>query len=217
MFKIKLSFCSGSAIELLRVDCTIGDKPSLISVRGKTNGAYQGAGTFQWSSAVRAVACIFLRAKLLDQSASGEPMLSGEAGSLAASLDYAITKQPAWITDMFGISALGEGLAKRLFRVTNSHRKRGGPVAVSLNLQSCSPKQIEVVFDHLPVVDPEQLRAMLKNIETRHPQRASSRVGEVRALSPSEPSVHGRYCRWPLDSSDPSQIARGKKISSLCF
>lgn len=186
MFKIKLTFCSGSTVELIRVDCSVVDKTPLISVRGKTNGAYRGAGTFQWSSAVRAVACIFIRAKLLDESSAGEPMLSGEANSLAASLDYAITKHPAWMLDMFGVSSLGESLAKRLFRVTNSHRKRSGPVAVSLNTLSCPPHHIEIALDGSSVTDPEQLRMMLRAIERHRVERGSSGSREKSAPSDAE-------------------------------
>jgi len=165
MFKIKLTFCSGSAIELFRVDCSNGQSASLTSVRGKTAGAYRGAGTFHWSSAVRATACLFLKAKISDEPVRLEPMLSGGAGSLAASLDYALTKQPGWIMDMFGVSSSGKTQARRLFRVTNSHRKRGGPVSISLNSHVCPRDCIEIVLDGKSIAAPEVLRSMLERIE----------------------------------------------------
>lgn len=166
MFRIRLTFSSTRDVELFRVDCVDGERPPVTCIRGKTNGAYRGAGTFQWSSAVRAVACVFLKAKLLADLPSSEPMLSGEALSLAASLDYAITKQPAWIVDMFGVSSSGQSMARRLFRVTNSHRKRGGPVSISLNIHKCPPAYVEVVLDGRTVHDPEQLRDLVNRIET---------------------------------------------------
>lgn len=166
MFRIRLTFSSTRDVELFRVDCVDGERPPVTCIRGKTNGAYRGAGTFQWSSAVRAVACVFLKAKLLADLPSSEPMLSGEALSLAASLDYAITKQPAWIVDMFGVSSSGQSMARRLFRVTNSHRKRGGPVSISLNIHKCPPACVEVVLDGRTVHDPEQLRDLVNRIET---------------------------------------------------
>jgi hypothetical protein len=85
MFGIKLVFFSGANIELLRVDFANGSHPTITSIRGKTNGAYRGAGTFQWSSAVRGMASLFLKAKLTEDFQAIEPMLSGKERSLAAS------------------------------------------------------------------------------------------------------------------------------------
>jgi hypothetical protein len=165
MFKIRLSFCSGTAIELLRVDCSNGQSDTLTCVRGKTGGAYRGVGTFHWSSGVRAVASLFLRALMIDETTSREPMLSGGAKSLAASLDYAITKRPSWLLDMFGVSSNGRTHARRLFRVTNSHRKRGGPVSVSINLHVCPKDCIEVLLDGKLVSAPETLQSILKSVD----------------------------------------------------
>ena len=165
MFRIKLTFCSDSAIEMLRVDCSIGNEAPRICVRGKTVGAYGSVGTFQWSSAVRATACLFMKVKLLDETAWVEPMLSGGAKSLAASLDYALTKQPGWILDMFGVSAGGKTYARRLFRVSNSHRKRGGPVGISLNPHLCAKNCVEVVLDGNLIEAPDILRTMIDAIE----------------------------------------------------
>ncbi len=180
MFKIRLVFCSGTAIELIRVDCSNGQSGPLTCVRGKTSGAYRGVGTFHWSSGVRAVASLFLRALLIDETTSREPMLSGGAKSLAASLDYAITKQPSWIVDMFGVSSNGRTQARRLFRVTNSHRKRGGPVSVSLNIQVCPKRCIEVLLDGKVIDCPEMLLTMLKTIEGNQPTAGATNIEEAR-------------------------------------
>jgi len=175
MFKVKLTFCSGARIELLRVDLSHVGINNFTSVRGKTSGAFWGAGTFQWSAAVRAVACIFLKAKLWDEGRNGEPMLTGHAKSLAASLDYALTKQPAWIVEMFGASATGRCQAKRLFRVTNSHRKRPGPVCLSLNLHACPTHGVEIVLDGRTVTNLDELRTMLNEVESYGLQDRSSK------------------------------------------
>lgn len=192
MFKVKLTFCSGVTIELLRVDLSHVGANTQISVRGKTSGAFRGAGTFQWSSAVRAVASIFLKAKLSDEGSNSDPMLIGEAKSLAASLDYALTKQPTWILDMFGVSANGRCQAKRLFRVTNSHRKRPGPVCLSVNLHACPIDCVEIVLDGQTMTNPEELRAMLSEIESYGPRNRSSTKGELEAHSDSEPQPDTR-------------------------
>jgi len=180
MVTMRLTFCSGETIELLRVDCSHERGATLTCVRGKTSGAYRGVGTFQWSSAVRGMACLFLQAKLVDDASRFEPMLRGGAKSLAASLDYALTKQPAWIVDMFGVSAGGNSLAKRLCNVTNSHRKRGGDVCVSLNPRVCPPNCVEVVLDGRVVDTPEILRTMLASIEDHESAAAALREEEKR-------------------------------------
>ena len=191
MFKMKLTFCSGHTTELLRVDCLNNGSGPLTSVRGKTHGAYRAVGSFQWSSAVRGMACVFLSAKLLDDLAPGEPMLTGEAKSLAASLDYALTKQPTWILDMFGVSLSGRTHARRLFRVTNSHRKRGGPVALSLNLYVCPPQCIEIVLDGQSVHSPEILRSMLQSIKNYSPKEGASNQNEfIPSLAPIVEGSH---------------------------
>jgi hypothetical protein len=190
MFRIKLLFFSGANIELLRVDFANGSHPIITSIRGKTNGAYRGAGTFQWSSAVRGMASIFLKAKLIADLNPVEPMLSGEERSLAASLDYAITKKPNWLLDMFGVSAQGVATARRLFKVSNSHRKRGGPVSISLNLCACPPHGIEIVLDGKPVQTQEAFRQMLAHIESYRPGcRASTCDGTSRASGAQYPHL----------------------------
>jgi hypothetical protein len=205
MFKIKLSFSTGNSIELIRVDCLNGSNAPRISVRGKTYGAHQGAGTFQWSPAVRATACIFLKAKLWSELPPGEPMLSGESGSLAVSLDYAIAKQPGWLLDMFGVMANGRTNARRLFNITNSHRKRSGPVSLSLNPHACPPHYLEIYLDGTSVNSSSVLRGMLTAIESHRSSRPPSK-GETSAgtrdLSPpereDEPRVTG--CAWQQTS-----------------
>jgi hypothetical protein len=137
------------------------------------------------------VAALFLRALLMDESTSREPMLSGGAKSLAASLDYALTKQPSWIVDMFGISSNGRTHAKRLFRVTNSHRKRSGPVSVSINLHVCPKRCIEVLLDGKVVNCPETLLTMLKTVEGRGGTAGATEIdGEQEFLHVRESSRH---------------------------
>lgn len=191
MFKIRLSFCSGGPIELFRVDCSSGQAETLTCVRGKTAGAYRGVGTFQWSAGVRAMACLLLRAMLVDEATRLEPMLSGGAKSLAASLDYALAKQPSWIVDMFGVSSNGKSQAKRLFRVTNSHRKRGGPVSVSLNPHVCPKHRVEVLLDGKLVETPERLRAMLETIEANEEvARPADGDEQLTSLYARKPTKH---------------------------
>ncbi|MFN8390324.1 MAG: hypothetical protein U0136_08550 [Bdellovibrionota bacterium] len=120
----------------------------IISVRGKTPGAYRrGDATFQWTQAVQALCIFFLRCA--EGHARGrhdtlEPVLSGDAGSPAASLDYAIGKPPAWLIEMFGESRAGEPYVRRVVARTNPERKRGGDVELSLNHAALPPHSIRI-------------------------------------------------------------------------
>jgi hypothetical protein len=74
----------------------------------------------------------------------GRTVLAGARGSSIASLDYAISKQPCWLTDMFGTDSFGISLVRRLILRTNPERKRPGPVFLSLNTRYLDPSMIEV-------------------------------------------------------------------------
>lgn len=120
-------------------------------VRGKGVGAYANCSTFQWTKGVQALCLLVLRAKT--QETLSEPHLSGEATSLAASLDYAIDKQPSWLSDMLGWDSKGNPLAKRIIRRSNPGRKRNGPVALSLSQNFVESASINIFLDGTLVVD----------------------------------------------------------------
>ena len=107
----------------------------LVSVRGTT--APPQAGTFRWSSGVRAVSVLLTRQAIISEArrnghANGDvaAAIDGHGDSLAASLDYALSKQPLWLQDMFGVTPHGKAISKLLFRRMNPDRKRPGPVTV---------------------------------------------------------------------------------------
>ena len=107
----------------------------LVSVRGTT--APPQAGTFRWSSGVRAVSVLLTRQAIISDArrnghSTGDAAaaIDGHSDSLAASLDYALSKQPLWLQDMFGVTPHGKAISKLLFRRMNPDRKRPGPVTV---------------------------------------------------------------------------------------
>lgn len=167
---IQLSFAkAGSqAVELLAVHYRpTGWPEELLSVRGRTAGAYGNAGTFQWTAAVQGVCAVLLKAILHDKMADSQPYISGERSSIAASLDYALAKGPAWLFDMFGVTSLGGLRAKRLFRITNPSRKRPGPVVVSLNTNILPSSNIRVTLNGTPVEDTCLLLRMVESFLER--------------------------------------------------
>jgi hypothetical protein len=164
-YKMTMDFY-GQVGELTRVMVSTPSADVLRSVRGKTTGAYgEAIGTFQWTSAVRALCAILVRAKLASVEGSNPTPILGGAGSLASSLDYAICKQPNWLAEMFGTLPNGECAAKRLFRVTNSCRKRPGPVAVGLNPNLLPAQDIQLFWEGSPCADGQTLRLLLDQIE----------------------------------------------------
>ena len=158
-----------------------------ITVRGKTPGAFKQVGTFQWTAAVRALSILFVKAKLL--SALGEDpnhaIVSGSHGSLAASLDYAITKKPAWLEEMFGTNACGIARGQRLFNRSNSHRKRPGPVVLGLNVHAISPVNISITNNGKVVECTDLLNEMLINLTGSHGDEpsAGSFLGHMHQLA----------------------------------
>ena len=142
-----------------------------ISVRGKTAGAFKGAGTFQWTSAVRGLCLLFVKAALAHRypSNGNTGHIVGFQSSLAASLDYAITKQPFWIRDMFGLDSKGNTLAQRLIARTNPNRKRPGPVILGLNERALPCESIDIRWNGEKVEQFEALHTLLLCLgETEH-------------------------------------------------
>jgi hypothetical protein len=168
---LELSFTSdlSAEIELSRV-CykQAGDAPERVCVRGKSGGVYRSAGSFQWTSAVQALCAVCLSAVLHDKRpAEWKPYLAGKRGSLASSLDYALSKMPNWLEEIFGSNSLGAPRARRIFLTTNPNRKRPGPVIISLNPVLLPAEQIVIFLDGKPVVDASDLGEIANHLLQR--------------------------------------------------
>ena len=139
-------------------------KRECVSIRGKTSGAYRRCGTFQWTTAVRAIAIMFLKAKLHEMAISVDPRLIGVQDSLASSLDYALSKETNWIGEMFGYESNARATARRLFKVTNPNRKRPGPVVIAINDNLLTAKNITILSNSLEITRSELLSEMIDSI-----------------------------------------------------
>ena len=174
-------FEGSSRIELVNSEVRIvGVARTLTCIRGKTAGAYITCGSFQWTSGVRGVCAAFLRFLLSEGSDVVDFCLIGGKSSLAASLDYAISKGPAWLGEMFGNGVGGNQLARRMFKITNPNRKRPGPVAISVNKNVVSADQVRIYWDGKLVTESSQLYSMLLGIEE---QGAESQARAVEGLA----------------------------------
>ncbi|MFM1848369.1 MAG: hypothetical protein RL417_1843 [Pseudomonadota bacterium] len=139
----------------------------ITSVRGKTAGALSGAGSFQWTSAVRALSALMVRGALAarEKADPNHAALSGAAQSLASTLDYALSKQPLWTVEMCGVDQCSQAYLRRLFLRTNPERKYPGPVIINLNTRALPGDNIQVWWDGQRVVESERLHELLSRIE----------------------------------------------------
>lgn len=160
MALVEPHFVGGANPELFETSSKLTPGATCGAVRGKTSGAYRGYGTFQWTSAVKAVCVALLPAKIW-AGESGKTAFSGEKGSLAASLDYALSKEPNWLGELFGFTAGGGLMARRLFLVSNPNRKRPGPVVIVLNERVLASQDIAVSLDGRPVSSVEDWGSLL--------------------------------------------------------
>lgn len=161
---LKLHFVGREGPSLFHTEFVFGST-RCSAVRGKTSGAFTGHGSFHWSIAVRALGVLAIKTTLAAQGHPCDPFLVGEKGSLAASLDYAISKETQWLVDVFGLS---DGLTpnlRRIFRRTNSGRKRSGPVAISFAKPLLRPGGIVIRWNSLDVVTIDDLNILLSKID----------------------------------------------------
>ena len=177
-------FEGSSRIELVKTEVRIvGVARTLSCIRGKTAGAYVSYGSFQWTSGVRGVCAALLRFVLSEAGDTVDFCLVGGKGSLAASLDYALSKGPSWLGEMFGSGIGGSQLARRIFKITNPNRKRPGPVAISVNKNVVSVDQVQIYWDNKLVTDLTQLYAMLVGVEEQGVEGGGRTSERLEALS----------------------------------
>ena len=158
-------FRTKQGYELVHTKFTSFSGDPLQCVRGKTAGAFRGAGSFQWTSAVRAISALFLRHLISQQIPTVDNQISGGHSSLASSLDYALSKAPRWLCEMFGTYQNGQITAKRLFLTTNPNQKRPGPVIIAINEAAIAPGDVRVIVDGREVLDPKLLLSILDEVE----------------------------------------------------
>ena len=171
---LKLHFVGNDVPSLFQTEFVFGSM-RCSAVRGKTSGAFAGQGSFHWSIAVRAFSVLAIKTNLASRGYPCDPILVGEKGSLAASLDYAISKETHWLVDVFGLS---EGLSpnfRRIFKRTNSGRKRSGPVAISFAKPLLHPGGVAIRWNSFDLGTTNELHTLL------------SRVGAVELSSVMEP------------------------------
>lgn len=185
--ELRLWFQRRPTVELVQVEFHRAGLPVLRSFRGKAAVISTDAGLFQWTSAVKAFAQLavgFVAARggdAHDRSASSFT-IEGEAGSAAATLDYAISKPTAWILDLFGRESNGKAFARHLFKRENSERKLPGPVRITLASAFSEPGAVRIFFDGRELLTPDQADRLARELQPS-PQPPSKGAPKTAALT----------------------------------
>ena len=104
----------------------------------------------------------------LQGSSSDDCILQGGTGSLAASLDYAISKEPNWLTEMFGVDVTGRPVASRIFKRSNSGRKLPGPVTIALNPSVIGHSRTRLYWDAHLLTESDQIQNIATQLGKIH-------------------------------------------------
>ena len=144
------------------------------AVRGKTIGAFQATVTFQWTAAVQALAVLLLNSVAENANGNCEYVLTGGAGSLAASLDAAILKRSSWL-DLFGWDSNGQQFCTQVICRSNPGLRRLGPVAMALNREILAPNAVAVHVGNKRVTDCSALIEYASDIESQWASKRQQR------------------------------------------
>ncbi len=205
---VSLYFSHRTSPELIKTEFNHPNLSSrLTSNRGKgVSGDKEGS--FQWTAAVQALSVLMVRAAVsqaVDSSDEILPRLVGEKGSLAASLDYALDKQPNWLVEMFGVDANGVSLLRRFLDRVNSGCKYAGPVTISLRNTLIQDRPIRIYLNDEPVSHRRDLIFLLRELEkacgaldTEIPRQPLLASPEVRDLKKESVDEHKGLFRTPI-------------------
>ncbi|RIL07274.1 MAG: hypothetical protein DCC75_10145 [Proteobacteria bacterium] len=126
----------------------------LHALRGKGFDLNSGEGSFQWSAALQGLCLLLLGARI---NLGGDASISGQRGSPASSLDYALTKGTSWLRDLFGSDSRGNLLAQRLIKRSNTECKKGGEVKLALNQEFLSRSNVRIYLNGKRIDSEEKL------------------------------------------------------------
>ncbi|NLF25945.1 MAG: hypothetical protein GX589_09865 [Deltaproteobacteria bacterium] len=209
MTKLELWFVESGSVHLEKTSFShpLLDKKQE-AYRGKSSGAFANSHSFQWSPAVRSLSLLLLQTAAWSRNSKdadplSAPRLVGADHTLASSLDYAVSKLPLWLMDMFGLDSRGNALARRLIRRTNPERRRGGNCVLALNLNMLPADKIHIFLNEQAVHDGRQLELLSTKMMAAY--------GTKRTSTPLIKSVDGPKSGPSADtapSEDAAEIRR---------
>lgn len=171
---------------------------SISSLRGAALGS---AARFKWSPAVRSLAHFFIRAAQLRVEGfdSNTPILSGVQGSTAATIDYALSKRPLWLCDMFGADTQGRPNLLSIVRRENSNLKRPGPVRLYLAPRAERELSISIYIHNQRLIHQSEFEHLLNSLAPTYTIRSKSQ--SARDSSSRQPKTpRWKKIRAHLDS-----------------
>lgn len=185
---LKLTF-SDKAVPLLERfefgNSTGGRQVSVRSHDALGRGALE-EGVFPWNRGMRALSVLLLRAHVAFHEGGILPVISGYPGSLAAALDYALSKSPHWLVGLFGSDSAGCPNIDRLIRRTNPECTMPGPVSLGVNEHVLDVSAIEI-FGAGGRLGPPAARSLIEELvaedEKTQRARAQQRGAPIGAAS----------------------------------
>jgi len=178
---IELSFSVRGELERVVFAHPLLSEPRVCS-RGKGLDGPISVGSFQWTQAVRALAFLLVKQAAVSPDVGS---ISGGSRSLAASLDYAISKQPRWVREMFGEDRRGRALIHRIISRSNPERKRPGPVTLALRRGADTFEEIVIRMNGEGVVDAQRLRLLVEHLSEISPIGVLGERGTERLACPA--------------------------------
>jgi len=182
------------------VDYPIGSE--IIAVRG--SGLKHKYGVFRWSPAVQAVSLLFLK-----HAAGEDPSLEGNSGSYASTLDYALSKQPNWLLDMFGVDDTGLSSLRTIIVRTNSEQKQPGPVRLWLDEKFLKLFSTKVYLNNQELITKEALITLHSAIELQ-----SARLPNISVVSNEK--KNGKVNLPPIELNG-STLSNGHHAANGCY
>ena len=158
MNRFYMYFTRGGEVKLYRTEFW-NSEGCCVSTRGAKSSASARSSSFQWTKGVRALSVLAVLTALSRHDRSIAPRLEGQRSSVATWLDGVLSKEPAWVVDMFGNHIHGTPAVRRLFVRSNPGGKRPGPVAISF-APSVLNGDLRMYLDGKQLVEQEQLEKL---------------------------------------------------------
>jgi hypothetical protein len=160
--KLTFSYSDNNTPELLSVEYRRTGQEPRIAVRGKDVNNQGTSGTFQWTSAVKALSALCVgSARERARETAASFALVGRHRSPAASLDFAIAKKVRWIREMFGVDKQGQLGILKLIRRRNTELRNPGPVEISLAPSVWEDGGISILLGNQLITSPDELDHLL--------------------------------------------------------
>jgi tetratricopeptide (TPR) repeat protein len=193
-----------------------------MAYREGTPAANRSPNTFRWTRALQAMIVVLLRWAAWGRQKSSlhetVPSVEGHRGSMAASIDAALSKNvSSWIDSLFGSTDEDRPVLELLIDRSNREFKNhpDQPVVLSLNTHQLSPQNIHLFFNEKKLKTPSEMLALAEQLTNEWKKGASQKDRSTpKSLDSPTPSPD-RPVRivWPFVGEH--FVGREKEIEQL--